>query len=627
MRHDHRRAFPSLLAYFLPVLAGITTPQPARAASTAPKVAQGAPQLALPDQLHSQAVTARGGMVVTGHAQASWAAARMLEAGGNAIDAAVAAAFALGVADPGSSSLGGQTYIVIRMADGHAVAVDGSVHAPLWASVEELEKMRAEVERTRPGKYLEGYKAVATPGTLAALDLALRGYGTRSLAEVIGPSIEIAELGSVWSAALRAFLINYSAKVQANPYLSGLILKDSVGIWDPDHVYCNPDLACFLRRLAEGGAAEFYHGTIAAEIEARMIANGGWMRRADLSLMEARLLEPVRGSYRGLEVLSFPHPGGGAAVVETLGILDRLDPDLLRRDSVDRLHLLVEANRLAYADAFPVRRLGRLPDELAADASHLDRRAAQIRFDRALAAGEVSAEPLSKLDVGGTTQVSVVDRFGNAVSLSQTLGGTFGGGASLPGFGVTLNNLMHGFEFTDRRAWSFLRPLQPPMTSMAPTIVVKDGRPLLVLGSSGSARIAAVIVNTIVAMVDRNLPLCEAVSAPRVLWGGNSDEQVYLELAEPITEEQAEALAGRGFAQQTRLPFPAAEIDLTDFGGINAVYVDPADGTMVGVGDPRRQGVARAIDEGAGAPPPLVLHECWRTLHALPAAPASPPRG
>ena len=626
MHHDRRRVLPALLAVVVTTFFGSSTLRLVRAASTAPKVVVGTPQHALPDQLWSREVSAHGGMVVTGHEAASRAAAQMLEAGGNAIDAAVAAAFALGAAEPGSSGLGGQTYIVIRLADGRAVAVDGSVRSPLRASVDELAGMRDEVLRLRPGRYLEGYKAVATPGTLAALDLALRTYGTMTLGEVIEPSIRIAELGSVWSPTLHAFLLDYSAKVMANPYLSLLFLDDRLDVWGADHVYCNPDLACFLRRLAAVGAADFYHGAISAEIEDRMIANGGFVRRADLSMLEARLVEPVRGRYRGLEVLSFPFPGGGAAVVETLGILDRLDPDLLRSDSVDRLHIIVEAGRMAYADAFPSRRPGRLPDEMAVDPAHLDRRAAQIRLDRALTEREVSVEALSKLEVGGTTQVSVVDRYGNAVSLTQTLGGTFGGGASLADFGVTLNNLLHGFEFSDRRAWSYLRPLQPPMTAMAPTIVVKGDRPLLVLGSAGSARIAAAIVNTVGAAVARGVPLCEAVSAPRALWGGNSDSQVYLELADPITEEQADALARRGFSQQTRLSFPATDYELTDFGGVNAIWVDPIDGTLVGVGDPRRHGVATATAEAAGACMPIILPPCWRDLYDLPAAASTLPR-
>ena len=477
-----------------------------------------------------------------------------------------------------------------------------------------------------PHRYLEGYKSVATPGTLAALVVALRIHGTKSLAEVVAPSIEIAEFGSSWSAALHAFIQNYSTKVRSSPQLSRLFLTESLEVWDVDHVYCNPDLACFLRRLVAAGADDFYRGSIAAEIEADMIENGGWLRRADLALLEAKVKEPVRGRYRGLEVLSFPHPGGGASVVEALGILDRFDPDVLRHASVDRLHLLVEACRLAVADNFPARRPPRLPDATAADDTHLDARAALIRFDRALTTREVSADPLSTLEVAGTAQVSTADRFGNVVSLTQTLGASFGGGAITGDFGFAYNNLIHGFEFKNRLAWSYYAPLQTPMTNMAPTIVVKDGVPLLVLGSPGSARTAPAIVHAIVGVVDQNLPLCEAIEAPRVLWGGPASGHVFLEMAGPITEEQAEALAMRGFPEQTRIQFPATPYDMTNYGSVNAIFIDPADGTMVGVGDSRRQGVARAMDETAGAAPPIALPACWRELYSLPTSPALPTR-
>jgi gamma-glutamyltranspeptidase/glutathione hydrolase len=615
MQRDPRGVLAALLVAVLPATALVAGPRPARAAEPEVPATVAAREHALPDQLRTFQETSHSGMVVARNPAATWAAARILEAGGNAVDAAVAAAFALGVAEPGSCGLGGQTYILVRMADGRAAAIDGSARSPLRASTQELERMREVVPE---GRYLEGYKSVATPGSLAGLALALRTFGTRSLAEVVAPSIEIAEFGSTWSAALHAFIENYSTKVRSSPYLSRLFLRESLEVWDPGHVYCNPDLACFLSRLVEAGVDDFYRGSIAAEIEQDMIDHGGWLRRADLSLLEARISAPVRGSYRGLEVLSFPHPGGGATVVETLGILDRFDPAVLREDSVDRIHLLVEAGRIAMADTFPVRRPPRLPDVIATDPSHLDARAALIRFDRALTRSEISSDPLSTLDIGGTSHVSVADRFGNVVALTQTLGASFGGGAITEGFGFAYNNMLHGFEFRDRGAWAYMRPLQAPMTNMAPTIVLRDGVPLLVLGTAGSAHIAPAIVTVVVGVVDQRLPLCEAIAKPRALWGGNADERVYLEWVDPITEEVADALGARGFTGQTRLQYPATAHARTEYGSVNAIFIDPVDGTMVGVGDPRRQCVARAVDESAGAAPPFALPACWRDLYALP---------
>jgi gamma-glutamyltranspeptidase/glutathione hydrolase len=226
----------------------------------------------MPAQLQAQEVVSRHGVVVTGARSASWAGARMLETGGNAIDAAVAAAFALGVADPGSSGIGGQTYMLVRLADGRAVAIDGSVHAPLRFGAQELQRLR---DRAIVKNLVYGFKSVATPGTLAALALALERYGTKSLPEVLAPAIEIAEFGSAWTGVHHAFLEKYTAKVRDSDYLSSLFLRDGIDVWDPAHVYCNPDLACFLRRLGSVGADDFYRGALAGEIDRDMAANGG----------------------------------------------------------------------------------------------------------------------------------------------------------------------------------------------------------------------------------------------------------------------------------------------------------------------------------------------------------------
>ena len=567
-------------------------------------------QRALPDVLWTREVASQRGMVVSNTPEASAAGARMLEEGGNAIDAAVATAFALGVSEPGSSGLGGQTYMLVHLADGRDLAIDGSCRAPVGARPAEMQRLR-----NRFGSMF-GYKSVATPGTLAALTLALDRYGTKTLAEVLEPAIEIAEFGSPWRPALRSFLDFYMYWLLEFPTLPSLFLKDGIEPWPSEHVYCNPDLACFMRRLAAFGAEDFYGGAIAAEIEADMIANGGWLRRADLAMMKAEVREPVRGRYRGLEVVSFPLPVRGAEVVEALGILDRFPPELLRTDSVDRLHLLIEASRLAHADSTPFRRPPRLPDELATDPDYVAGRAALIRLDHALSDREVSRDPLSTLALDGTTQVSTADREGNVVSLTQTLGNTFGAAVATEGFGFAYNNLVFGFEYQDARAWRYLRPFQAALTSMAPTILLKDGRPHLVLGSAGSERIPSIVVNVVSGVVDKGLPLCEAVTAARALWGGFLASSVYLELVDPITEERAGALVARGFPMQERRSYPAAAAQLTVYGGANAILIDAADGTMVGVGDPRRQGVAVAPrDDPPGPERRDVLPDCWRSYY------------
>ena len=597
--HHRPRPDVRLVAAVALTLAGPCRPAVATPSGEAVPTPAAAVQKARPELLATREVSSRLGMVVTDSAAASAAGARLLEEGGNAIDAAVAAAFAIGVALPGSSGLGGETHLLIRLASGRALVIDGSARAPLRVSAAELQRLR---DAATVKNFVYGHKSVATPGTLAALVAALRRYGTKTLAEVVAPAIELAETGSPWTPAYQAFLQKYTAKMWESDYLRGLFMKDGIEVWGVDHVYCNPDHAAFLRRLLAAGPDDFYRGGIAAEIEADMLAHGGWLRRADLALMEAVEREPLRGRYRGLEVLSVPLPAGGAVVIETLGILDRFTSALLRQPSVDRLHLLLEASRIAAVDCSPVRRPLRSPDVLSGNGAWLDARARLIRFDRALYAQEISRSALSAIDVEGTTQISTVDAAGNVVSLTQTVGAAFGSGVTVPGYGFPLNGLLNGFEFQDRQAWRYIAPLESDLNTMAPTIVLRDGEPLLVLGSAGSARIAPIVANVIVNLIDGGLPACEAMAAPRALWGGNADARSYLELFDDLREADADELARRGFAPQTRLTYPASALDLTDFGGVNLVFVD-TDGTLVGAGDPRRQGVAaapRAASAGRG---------------------------
>jgi gamma-glutamyltranspeptidase/glutathione hydrolase len=312
--------------------------------------------------------------------------------------------------------------------------------------------------------------------------------------------------------------------------------------------------------------------------------------------------------------VSFPSPGRGAAVVEALAILDRFPPELLRADSPDRLHVLVEACRLAHADSTPLQQPPRSAEELATDAAYIGARASLIRLDRALSLAELSSTPLSTLETGGTTQVSVADAAGAVVSLTQTLGNTFGALVGTEGLGFAYNNLISGFELDDARKWRYARPFLAPRTGMAPTILLENGAPYLAVGSAGSDRILSIVVNVVSNLVDRRMPLCEAITAARALWSGMPADTVLLELVDPITAAHADALAARGFAIR-RQTYPAEALALTEFGGANAVLVAP-DGTVAGAGDPRRQGVAVAARPAPPPPEPeLTFPACWRDLY------------
>jgi gamma-glutamyltranspeptidase/glutathione hydrolase len=285
-------------------------------------------------------------MVSTGSVEATRAGVQILEQGGNAVDAAVAAAFALGVADPGGSGLGGMTYILISLSDGRAMAVDGSATVPLAADPATL------LELQKSGSHF-GAKAVAVPATLAALSHALERYGTMELAEVLAPAIEIAELGYRLSPNSIAWATGYLDEILASRFLRYVVLDEGVRLGSAGDLMCRPDLAATLRRLAKEGPGSFYRGNIARRMVTDIETLGGFLRAVDLSAVRARETQPLRSQYRGAEVISFPWPGGGGEVAETLNVLQNFSPDFLDEDSVNRLHVMVEAFRIAEPRSFP----------------------------------------------------------------------------------------------------------------------------------------------------------------------------------------------------------------------------------------------------------------------------------
>jgi gamma-glutamyltranspeptidase/glutathione hydrolase len=582
----HHRA--SLFAFLLPLLgvlaAGCTA---ASVRDTQPAIAPGNAENPLPSQLRTSEDVSRYGMVASSIPDASRAGARILDEGGNAVDAAVATAFAVGVCDPFYSGIGGVTYILIHLSNGSDVAVDGSPRVPIRVVPEELEVLKEKGT-------LYGYKTIAAPTTPAVLAFALKRYGTMSLARVLAPAIEFAEYGHPFLPLAQGIVEDekYLHKIWRNAFLSRTFLMDGSDPWPPGHVYCQPALAATLRRLARHGVEDFYSGQIASAMVADILANGGYVSRSDLALVQPTEYPPARGRYRGLDVVSFPFPGGGNIVVDMLAILDDFPRELLAQESVDRLHLLLEAERIGMRDTIleepsPLR-LQAILDPMGAE-----RKAALIRFDRALRPQEISNNPHRPFPEEDTTQVSAVDRFGNAVSLTQSLGN--GSYAATPSLGFPYNSVLESFDFLDRRSPIFLSPMRILPNTMSPTILLCNGAPFLVLGSPASGRIPAIVVSVISNVVDRKMSLLEAVVAPRVLFNVPNEEYedpIFIEIAGTVTLEKADELRARGFASQHRLTFPAKQNDLYPFGGVNAVMLDPSTGMLVGVGDPRREGAA-----------------------------------
>ena len=544
------------------------------------------------------AVSSPLGMVVTAAPEASWAGARILEAGGNAVDAAVAAAFALTASEPEGSGLGGQTWMVVRLASGQERAILCPAPVPMRVDT-------AKVASARREKDLWGPMAAAVPTTVATLAHALRRYGTKSFAEVLAPAIEAAEGGYRTQGVERAFLGDYVLRLWDSEVLCPLYLtepKNDSGYPQPGPAgSCVrlPRLAETLRRLAAAGPEDFYSGEIAARLDAEMVAAGGFVRLFDLRRVPAsvRDVAPARGTYRGLTILSVPSPAGGGVLVAAAQILDALPPETLAAPGLARGQAIVEAVRLARAKSATRTALVDVTDgPLVSEWLTHDwarREAARIRPGRAIPVSEL--DDAARLVSGdrGTTQVSVVDAQGNAVSLTQSLGRYFGAAWASPSLGFLLNAFVEPLDSTDPASAAYLKPGAALPVPVAPMILVRDDRVALAAGSAGSSRIPSILLGFVTGLVDGHVPPARVGAEPRVLWEDDSaGPRVMLEVAPPFGPPDPATLKAMGYGTVYALTEP--DRNLSAFGGVNAVAWDAASSSWLGLIDVRRPGTAAA---------------------------------
>ncbi len=565
----------------------------------------------LPAPAVSSVATSEYGMAATASPEATAAAVAILEAGGNAIDAAIAAAFTLGVADVDASGLGGMTYAVIRLADGRSVAIDGTPPTPLAVDPERLRSLPR-------GERLFGHEMAAVPTTLAALEMARERYGSMTLAQLIAPAIAVAERGYrlnpsqiVWSNVYFELLLRsgYLRLIALDDgSLVGRPADEDAAIGRPGDLRCRPELAATLRLIQERGVSVFYRGEIADRIDADMVAHGGFVRKADLAMLRVREVPALQAAYRGFRVITFPAPGGGPAVIGALRILESFPSTLVAERSTWRHQLLLEATRIAYAtrsspgrNAFPhPGAAGSAPDE--------DDLASLITPGIPIADADLRGPVPPGCEPPGesTTQISVADSQGNVVSLTQTLGRSFGAKVATPGLGFPYNSLLEGFNVDRPQCPGYLQPRRPCPTDMAPTIVLRpDGSLLAALGAPGSSRIPAILTGVISNLVDHGLGLVEAVEAPRLLCAGLAKNGAIIEVADDRDAELADALEAMGFAELERLTMPPTSRRIILVGGLNAVGWDAGTWRFVGIGDGRRWGAAGGPAVVAElAPPP-----------------------
>ncbi|WLB53564.1 gamma-glutamyltransferase family protein [Bradyrhizobium japonicum] len=512
--------------------------------------------------------------VVTAFPNATEAGVEILRAGGNAIDAAVAAAWALCVCEPSASGLGGQTVLLVRFADDRIRIIDGHSRAPAAASLDTI----------KAGQQRRGYRSCTIPSTPATLDWAHRKYGVLSRETVMAPAIRIAEEGYPITPLQHRQARWVADDLRASP-AGELFLQDGL---PPEigHMFRQPELAGTLRRLADFGTEDFYHGGIARQIAADMRAAGGLITEEDLaSCGPPAQVEPVSTSYRGHRILSIPPPSGGLQLLFALNIIAQISATN-SESSDDSWH---EAIALASSAVFRERELRPLlPDDLIPQS-----RQGRLSEDYARQVADSILAPQSTKELatdsaeepGDTTHLSVCDRDGIIVVLTQSIQSVFGAKVAHRDLGFLYNNylctcprLSHPYE---------LGPGCRPRSNMAPTLVLQGatGRPLLALGAAGSRRIISAILHVLSGVIDLGLDITDAVAAPRV--HGLVGRKVWIE-----RPAASNALLAR-LRARNRIPIVKSRLNFA-MGSVNVLQL-MTDGSAKGAADPRRDGLVEVL--------------------------------
>lgn len=527
------------------------------------------------------AATARQGMVAAEHELAARAGVEMFERGGNAVDAAVAAAFATGVVNPSSCGIGGGGFALIH---------DGRSHEDHLVDFRETAPARARPEMfVREGKVdpvlsLRGGLAIAVPGEVRGLARVLRDFGTLPLATVLGPAIRYAEEGFPVGRHLADELSANAQEIRRRPALAAVYLRPDGSPYAEGERLVEKDLAATLRAIAGGGPSAFYEGTIGERIAAAVAAEGGIVDGADLRSYREKLRRPLVTRYRDLTVVGAPPSAGGAVVLEILNVLDGYDLRAEGARGAFGLHRVAQAEAAAFRDR--ARYYGD-PDFVDVPVGRLLSKAYAEEIRRGIADSDPSTGHEAVFqERGGTAHTSTLDAHGTAVALTSTINTAFGSLVLVPGTGIILNNEMDDFSASPGvpnvyglvgTSANAVQAGKRPLSSMSPTIVLRDGAPLLAIGGSGGPRIISATIQTLVNVVDFGMDLQSAVAAPRI-----HDQAIPPRLfVEPTLD--ARIVAGlRKLGHDL--------VEARDLGAVGAVQATPHG--LVGAADPRKGGAA-----------------------------------
>jgi gamma-glutamyltranspeptidase / glutathione hydrolase len=481
-------------------------------------------------------VHAQHGIVVSSHELASQAGVEMMRAGGNAVDAAVATGFALAVVHPAAGNLGGGGFMLIRMADGKTYFLDYREKAPAAAT--------RDMYLDAQGNVIEdaseiGYKAIGVPGSVAGMVYAEQKYGKLTLKQAMAPAIKLAREG--YALTWREARDLHDKHLSEFPESRRIFQRDG-NYYQPGEIFRQPELARTLERIA-ARPDDFYHGALARELAAAMRKGGGLITADDLAHYEVKEREPVRGTYRGDEIISAPPPSsGGTVLIESLNILEGYNLAKLGDRSAQSIHFTTEAFRRAFFDRaeflgdpdFSKIPVAQLIDKKYAAAWRDSIEANQASASKDLKRPAIFSEleqyaashprPLANHESQHTTHYSVVDAEGNAVAVTTTINDWFGSRVTATGLGFLMNDEMDDFlakpgvpnsDGLIQGEANAIGPGKRPLSSMTPTIVVRDGKTVLVLGSPGSSKIITTVANVLMGVIDYGMNIQEAVNAPR----------------------------------------------------------------------------------------------------------------
>ena len=542
-----------------------------------------------PDLTTVRAIAAEHGLVVAQERLAAQVGADILRQGGNAVDAAVATGFALAVTYPRAGNIGGGGFMVIHSAGRNEdVAIDYRETAP-GATTPDV--FLGADGRPDSDKSRNSALGIGVPGTVAGLALALEKYGSGrfTLTQIVKPSIELARDGFVVADDMADTLSDMYRRMGRWPNSAkALSRSDGTPLQEGDRLI-QADLAATLSTIAEQGPRGFYEGPVAERLAKAVRDGGGIMTVDDLKSYQALIRSPVRGSYRGYEIVSMPLPSsGGTVLLETLNILEGFPMPNMKQGTAPSLHVMIEAMKRAYADR--ARYLGdpafvNAPVNVLVTKEYAARQRASIDLDRATPAADMLSVSPAR-EGANTTHYSVVDSSGNAVSNTYTLNFPYGVGLVAEGTGVLLNNELDDFTAAPGASNAFglvgfeanlPGPGKRPLSSMSPTIVLKDGKPVLVTGTPGGSRIISAVLQVVVDVLDYNMDVAAAVAAPRVHHQWLPDE---VRVERGFSDEVLAELRAKGHKVIEPLGQTSA----------NSIGVTP--NGLLGAPDPRTRGAA-----------------------------------